>query len=60
MKKLFAFLFLIIVFAAQAQDVPPFVKDSLDSYVRRAMADWKIPGVAVCIVKDGKVVASKG
>ncbi|MGZ3952561.1 MAG: serine hydrolase [Flavisolibacter sp.] len=60
MKKLFTFLLLLTVFVAQAQDVPSFVKDSLDTYVQRAMTDWKIPGVAVCIVKDGKVVVSKG
>jgi CubicO group peptidase (beta-lactamase class C family) len=60
MKKLFAFLFLLTVFVAHAQDVPSFVKDSLDTYVQSAMTDWKIPGVAVCIVKDGNVVVSKG
>lgn len=44
-----------------AQDnVPAFVKDSLDTYIERAMRDWQIPGVAVCVVKDGKVVVMKG
>jgi len=37
-----------------------FVKDSLDSYVESALKDWQIPGAAVCIVKDGKVVLMKG
>ena len=37
-----------------------FVDDSLDIYVKREMARWQIPGVAVAIVKDGKVVVSKG
>jgi len=31
-----------------------------DAYVLRAMQDWKVPGAAVVIVKDGKVVLSKG
>jgi CubicO group peptidase (beta-lactamase class C family) len=44
-----------------AQDsLPRFVRDSLDAYVQRALADWQIPGVAVCIVKDGKTVVLKG
>jgi len=44
----------------QTDTLPSFVKDSLDTYVNRAMADWKIPGVSVCIVKNGKVVWMKG
>ncbi len=54
-----------IVFActtvsAQQDSIPSFVKDSLDSYIAKAMADWEIPGVSVCIVKNNKVVLSKG
>lgn len=45
---------------AQNDNIPSFVKDSLDMYVTRAMADWQIPGVAVCVVKNGKVVLMKG
>ena len=37
-----------------------FINDSLESYLAREMQRWQIPGVAVCIVKDGKVVVSKG
>ena len=40
--------------------VPSFVKDSLDNYVTRALGDWEIPGVAVCVIKDGKVAVMKG
>jgi CubicO group peptidase (beta-lactamase class C family) len=39
---------------------PDFVRDSLDSYVNQALKDWNIPGVAVAIVKDGKVIIAKG
>jgi len=53
-----------IVFActasAQQDSIPSFVKDSLDTYVTRAMTDWEIPGLSVCIVKNGKVVLMKG
>jgi len=62
MKKIFLFLFVIAttkVFA-QTDSVPSFVKDSLDNYVTRALTDWEIPGIAVCIVKNGKVVVMKG
>src|SRR3989344_113000 len=39
---------------------PSFVKDSLDKYIEREMKRWNIPGLAVAIVKDGKVVVMKG
>lgn len=39
---------------------PVFITDSLDAYVRRGMKQWEIPGLAIVIVKDGKVVLSKG
>jgi len=29
-------------------------------YVTKAMAEWKVPGMAVAIVKDGKVVLAEG
>jgi len=45
---------------AWAQQIPSFIKDSLDGYIERALNDWQIPGVAVCVVKDGKVVVMKG
>src|SRR4026208_433801 len=35
-------------------------RKALDAWIPRAMTEWKIPGVAVGIVKDGKVVVSKG
>jgi CubicO group peptidase (beta-lactamase class C family) len=37
-----------------------FVKDSLDKYIERGMKQWQIPGLAIAIVKDGKVIVSKG
>ena len=46
--------------SAQGSGIPSFLMDSLDTYVNRSLAEWKIPGAAVLIVKDGKVVLSKG
>lgn len=51
---------LFIITSLLAQDTPSFIKDSLDTYVERALKDWQIPGVAVCVVKDGKVAVMKG
>lgn len=54
-------IFFCCVAAALAQhaDRSKFVHDSLDYYVNRAMTDWRIPGAAVCIVKDNKIVLLK-
>jgi CubicO group peptidase (beta-lactamase class C family) len=64
MKKLYLFLFSIIIvtsFAnAQGIDRSKFITDSLDLYINRALTNWRIPGVAVCIVKDNKVIMMKG
>lgn len=46
--------------AAAQETTPSFVRDSLDIYVERSMREWQIPGVAVCVVKDGKAVIMKG
>ncbi len=34
--------------------------DSLDQYIERGMKQWQIPGLAIAVVKDGKVVMMKG
>lgn len=56
----FAFLLFITPLFSQSDNIPAFIKDSLDMYVNRALKEWQIPGVAVCVVKDGKVVVMKG
>lgn len=64
MKKLYLLFFSITIvtsFAgAQQIDRSRFIRDSLDTYINRALTNWRIPGAAVCIVKDGKVVMMKG
>ncbi|MFD0751657.1 serine hydrolase [Mucilaginibacter calamicampi] len=45
---------------AQRADRSSFIRDSLDVYINRAMTTWRIPGVAVCVVKDNQVVLMKG
>ena len=34
--------------------------DDFDAYIQKVLADWKVPGAAIVIVKDGKVVLSEG
>src|ERR1700749_848675 len=64
MKKLYLFFFGIIIVTslarAQNADRSKFIPDSLDAYINRALTNWRIPGAAVCIVKDNKIVLLKG
>src|SRR4051812_18103785 len=65
MKKVVAIAFISLSFLTQGfgqvvDRSTSFIRDSIDVYVSRALTNWRIPGVAVCIVKDGKVVLMKG
>ncbi|MDQ7948155.1 MAG: serine hydrolase domain-containing protein [Pedobacter sp.] len=63
MKSKFVCLFstlLFLTFSGFAQQIPKFVTDSLDNYIAEGMKAWKIPGLSVSIVKDGKVIFEKG
>ena len=61
MKKFISILLFIFIsnLTVFSQDIPSFITDSLDNYVKRALEHWQIPGAAVLIVKDGKVVIEK-
>jgi len=63
MKKIYFLIGFLVVFTsftnAQHIDRSKFIKDSLDYYINRALTNWRIPGAAVCIVKDDKVVMMK-
>ncbi len=56
--KLIAALGIIIPSFATSQ--PSFIKDSLDHFINKGLKDWQVPGLAVVIVKDGKVIVQKG
>jgi CubicO group peptidase (beta-lactamase class C family) len=64
MRAALAAAILLTPIAASAQQKAAAAKGpdlkALDAWITRAMTEWKIPGVAVGIVKDGKVVVSKG
>lgn len=54
-------LFLISTFHQTAfAQAPSFITDSIDAYVRQGLKDWDIPGLAIVVVKDGKVALMKG
>src|SRR5699024_2234501 len=44
----------------QPQPVRPVVLADFDAYVGRVLEAFDVPGIAVAIVKDGKVVLEKG
>jgi CubicO group peptidase (beta-lactamase class C family) len=52
-----AFLFVVLLFGTSAYSQP---LEDFDTYVDGAVRDWEVPGLAVAIVKDGRVVFSKG
>jgi CubicO group peptidase (beta-lactamase class C family) len=63
MKRYLIFLIfcLCLVYPAYTQSrIPVFVTDSIDSYVLRAMKAEQLPGLAICIVKNGRIVLMKG
>lgn len=62
MKKLIASLVISItcLTAWSQTGLPVFISDSLDIYVNRALKEWQIPGVAVAVIKDGKIAVMKG
>src|SRR5690606_2131509 len=58
LKFSFSFLFVfatVFIFSLFAQ-----LPDDFDQWVESGRKDWNIPGMAVGIVKDGKVVFEKG
>ena len=63
MKKISLFIVhcsLFIVFPAGFLAAQPLNEKAIDSLVTKAMFTFDVPGMAVAIVKDGKVVLEKG
>jgi CubicO group peptidase (beta-lactamase class C family) len=46
--------------AAPPASAPPQPLQGLDAYVQRTMQDWRVPGLALVVVKDGKVLVARG
>jgi CubicO group peptidase (beta-lactamase class C family) len=76
MRKILGFvatLFLVFLSSANGQarkkgsqssiKVPAASKptlDGLDDFIAQTMKDWKVPGLAIAVVQDGKVILAKG
>ena len=52
---LILFLFLQLAVAQQVAPEPDF-----DQYVEKAMKEWEVPGLAIAVVKDDRIVFAKG
>jgi len=53
----------LIAFAALLSTAPALASpplQDLDAYVHQTMQQWQVPGLAVAVVKDGKVVLARG
>ena len=59
MKFFLLTAFISSSFLASSQS-PSFIRDSLDKYIRQGLSEWDVPGLAIVVVKDGKVVVMKG
>ena len=56
-----AVFLLLVVSAAWAQKPDPLSNlKGFDTFANKILAEWKVPGVAVSIVKDGKVIYAEG
>ena len=44
----------------QATSAPSTSLEGLDEYVADVMQKWKVPGLAIAVVKDGEVIVLKG
>jgi CubicO group peptidase (beta-lactamase class C family) len=53
------FLILFLFIGAQAQSYEAQLAE-IDAYAQKALVDWHVPGFAIAIVKDDKVVFAKG
>jgi CubicO group peptidase (beta-lactamase class C family) len=53
-------LFMLLATPAEAQPAMPISAQKIDDTVARAMKAFEVPGMAVGIVKDGKLIFAKG
>ena len=53
-------LCLVTTSPLQAQNGVPATLNGFDGFVEKVMKDWHVPGLAVAIVKDGRMVFAKG
>lgn len=59
-SRTFAALLLAALLAVPALQAQPKELEGYDQLVQEMMAAWEVPGLAVAVVKDGKVIYEKG
>lgn len=60
MRKLLIFTFAFFISFACNSQGPSFIRNGLNKYIEQGLKDWDVPGLAIVVVKDGKVVVLKG
>lgn len=60
MRIITAALLLLLSAAASAQPPAQGFPAEQEAYVSSAFSEWQVPGAAIAIVKDGKVILAKG
>jgi len=53
-------LCLILGPACFAADPPPPELAAMDTYILKSMVDWRVPGLAIAVVKDDRLVWARG
>jgi CubicO group peptidase (beta-lactamase class C family) len=46
--------------AKKAEAAPTNIFSDIDTYIEKARKDWKVPGLGLAVVKNGKVIYAKG
>jgi CubicO group peptidase (beta-lactamase class C family) len=58
--RIFLFVFVLQSLMASATPAQTAAPQELDAHVARVLKEFEVPGVAVAVVKDGKVVLARG
>lgn len=59
-RRLVVFLLLLALMNAQPALAQESVLQGFDDYVNKALKDWEVPGLAIAVVKNDKVLLVKG
>ena len=54
------FLLTVLIILPQVAHSQTLPAQAFDEYVNKAMKDWEVPGLAIAIIKDDKIVLAKG
>lgn len=60
MKRTALAIFCLFLTAPLLAQRPPWSQSELDSYVSSVMKEFRVPGIGLAVVKDGRVVVAKG